>query len=187
MSLLTAEQFAAAQKANLDICFGLTSKVVEGIEKLVELNQQAIRSTLSESRENALNALSPKEPRDWITLPAALSAPIPERIQSYSRQVFDIASSIQGEFARLAQAQCEAYNKRVQRLVDDVAKSSPAGSEAAIAAWKAAVTATNTLVETVQKSYQQAAQAAESNFAAATTAASKATRRASEQASAAAK
>ncbi|MFP3748214.1 phasin family protein, partial [Achromobacter sp. SIMBA_011] len=44
MSLLTPEQFVAAQKANLETLFGLTGKAFEGVEKLVELNLQAVRS-----------------------------------------------------------------------------------------------------------------------------------------------
>ena len=39
--MLTAEQIAAAQKANLNTMFGLTTKAFEGMEKLVELNIQA--------------------------------------------------------------------------------------------------------------------------------------------------
>lgn len=187
MSLLTPEQIAATQKTHLDTLFGLTNKVVDGIEKLTELNLQAMRSTLAETEESVTKVLSAKEPRDWITLQATLTAPMPERIQSYSRQAFDIASAVQAEFARVTQVQCDAYNKRVQTLVDDVAKSAPAGSEAAIAAWKSAISATSTLYETMQKSYQQATQVAESNLAAATTAVSKATRRSADQAVAAAK
>ena len=38
MSYLTPEQFAAANKANLETLFGLTNKAFEGVEKLVELN-----------------------------------------------------------------------------------------------------------------------------------------------------
>jgi hypothetical protein len=36
--MLTPEQVAATRKANLDILFGLGNKVVEGVEKLAELN-----------------------------------------------------------------------------------------------------------------------------------------------------
>src|SRR6185437_12818889 len=49
MTLLTPEQFAAAQKANFETLFGLTTKAFEGVEKLVELNLQVVKSTLAES------------------------------------------------------------------------------------------------------------------------------------------
>ena len=53
MSLLTPEQIAAAQKANLETLFGLTTKAFEGVEKLIELNLQVVKSTLAEGQENA--------------------------------------------------------------------------------------------------------------------------------------
>ena len=43
MSFLTPEQFAAANKANLETLFGLTNKAFEGVEKLVELNLQVAK------------------------------------------------------------------------------------------------------------------------------------------------
>jgi hypothetical protein len=105
------------------------------------------------------------------------TATLAERVQSYSREVFEIASSVEAEWARLAQAQCEDYSKRAQALVDDVVKSAPTGSDAAIDAWKSAMAATNTVVDSLRKGYQQAAQVVESNLAAATAATSKGSRR----------
>jgi phasin family protein len=187
MSLLTPEQVAAAQQANLGILFGLTSQFVEGAGKLAALNLTAARSTLAGTWENALKALSASGPQEWLAQQAALATPMAEKAQSYSRQVLEIVSTTQAEFARTAQTYYEAHNRRVQALVEDAARNAPAGSEAAIAAWKSAITTTSTLVETLQKTGQQAVQLAESNFEAATAVASKAARRTAEQASAGAK
>jgi hypothetical protein len=102
--------------------------------------------------------------------------------------VFEIASEVQTGFASVAQAQYDAYSRRTQTLVDDVAKSAPAGSEAAVAAWKPAVKATNTLIDTMWKSYQQAAQVKDSNLDAMSVSAPRLARRsAAEQLSVAAK
>ncbi|MBN3786080.1 phasin family protein [Burkholderia sp. Ac-20353] len=187
MNLLTSERIAAAQKANLDAVFGLANNLVEGIERLAELNLKTIRSTLAETQENALKACSAREPREWLTLQTTFAAPTAEKAQLYGRQLFEIVSATQAEFAQLAQTQYEAYNRRVQTLVEDVAKSAPAGSEAAIAAWKSTIDAASTLVETLQKTSQQAVQVAESNFDALATAASKNALRTAEQASAGAR
>lgn len=179
MNLLTPEQIAAAQKTNLDAVYRLANNVVAGIERLAELNLKTIRSTLAETQENALKACSAKEPQDWLTLQTAFAAPTAEKVQSYGRQLFEIVSATQAEFTQLAQTQYEAYNRRAQTLVEEVAKSAPAGSEAAIAAWKSAVAATSTLVETLQKTSQQAVQVAESSLDAVATAASKTAQQAS--------
>ena len=177
MNLSTPEQIAAAQKANLDTFYGLANKVAAGMERLAELNLKTIRSTLAETQESALKACSAREPQDWLTLQTTFASPTAEKVQSYGRQLFEIVSATQAGFTQLAQTQYEAYNRRAQTLVEEVAKSAPAGSEAAIAAWKSAIAATGTLVETLQKTSQQAVQVAENNLDAVATAASKTARR----------
>jgi phasin family protein len=185
--MLTPEQVAATRKANLDILFGLGEKVVEGIEKLAELNMQVTRSTLGDMFDLGQKALSLKEPQDWLALQDNLGAPTADKMQSYNRQLFDIVWSTQAEFAKVALTQFEAYSRQVQSVVEDVAKNAPAGSEAAMSALDSAIKAANTLVETVQKTSQQAAEAARSGFDIAAAAGSKNTKRAIEPVSAAAK
>ena len=183
MTLLTPEQFAAAQKANLETLFGLTTKAFEGVEKLVELNLQVVKSTIAEGQENAQRALSVKDAQELLALQASLTQPVAEKVLSYGRHLYEIASATQAEFARVAEAQYEEQNKKVQALVENVAKNAPAGSETAVAVIKSAITAANTTYETVHKATKQAVEIAESNFNAAATAASKAASQAAAQAS----
>ena len=183
MTLLTPEQFAAAQKANLETLFGLTTKAFEGVEKLVELNLQVVKSTIAESQENAQRALSVKDAQELLALQASLTQPVAEKVLSYGRHLYEIASATQAEFACVAEAQYEEQNKKVQALVENVAKNAPAGSETAVAVIKSAITAANTTYETVHKATKQAVEIAESNFNAAATAASKAASQAAAQAS----
>jgi phasin family protein len=186
MTLLTPEQFAAAQKANLEALFGLTNKAFEGIEKLVELNLQVVKSTLAESQENAQRALSVKDAQELLALQASVVQPMAEKVLSYGRHLYEIASSTQAEFARVAEAQYEEQNRKVQTLVENISKNAPAGSETAVAVMKSAITAANTTYETVHKATKQAVEIAESNFNAAATAAQKAAQQAASQASRAA-
>jgi phasin family protein len=177
MALSSPEQIAASQKAGLDAFFGLTGKVFEGVEKLVALNLQVVRSTLAESQENLTKAPGTTDPQQWFTLQAGFTAPFAEKSLSYGRQLFDIASTTQADVAQLAQAQYERYNARVQEFIEEAAKSAPAGSEAAIAAWKSAISATTTLCESLQKTGQQAVEMAGTNLEAVTASASKAAKR----------
>jgi phasin family protein len=183
MTLLTPEQFAAAQKTNLETLFGLTNKALEGVEKLVELNLQVVKSTIAESQENAQRALSVKDAQELLSLQASLTQPVAEKVLSYGRHLYEIASATQAEFARVAEAQYEEQNRKVQALVENVAKNAPAGSETAVAVIKSAITAANTTYETVHKATKQAVEIAESNFNAAATAASKAASQAAAQVS----
>jgi phasin family protein len=187
MSLLTPEQIAANQKAALETLFGLTNKAFEGVEKLVELNLQVIKQTLAEAQDGAHKALSVKDAQEFLALQAQLTQPAAEKALSYGRHVYEIVSATNAEFAKVSEAQYEEQNKKVQALVENVAKNAPAGSETAVAVLKSAITAANTTYETVHKATKQAVEIAESNFTAAATAATKAAQQAAAQASRAAK
>jgi phasin family protein len=172
MVLLSPEQIAASQKAGLDAFFGLTGKVFDGVEKLVALNVQVAKSTLAEAQEKGAKVPDSTDPQHWFTLQAGFAAPFAEKSLSYGRQFFDIASAMQAEVAQLAQTQYERYNASVQEFVAEAAKSAPAGSEAAIVAWKSAINATTTLCESLQKTRQQAVAMAGTNLEAVTASAS---------------
>src|SRR5260370_17846957 len=87
MSLMTPEQITAAQKANLDVLFGLTNKAFEGFEKLVQLNLDVVKSTFAEIQQNAQQALSVKEPQALLELPAGPMQAFAEKALSYGRPV----------------------------------------------------------------------------------------------------
>jgi phasin family protein len=185
--MLTAEQVIAAHKSNVETLFGLTNKAFEGVEKLVELNLQVAKAAMGEAAETTKAALSVKDAQELLSLQASLTQPVAEKVLSYGRHLYEIASATQAEFARVAEAQYEEQNRKVQTLVDNVAKNAPAGSETAVAVMKSAITAANTTYETVHKATKQAVEIAESNFNAAATAATKAATQATEQASRVAK
>lgn len=187
MSMLSNEPITAAQKASLDTSLELLNTALEGFRKLVELNLQVVKSTLAESQDNVRETLSGRHPQEMVALQARLMQPTADTIQSYSRQVFAIFAATQAEIAKVTETQYEAHNRRVQTLVDNLEQSAPVGSEAAVAALKSSITATNTLYETVQRSARRAIEAGESNLNAAVAAASKATQHAVERASRVAK
>jgi phasin family protein len=183
MTQFSPEQFAAAQKTHFDTFFSLTNKVFEGVEKLTTLNLQAAKSIFAETQETAQKALSAKDPRDLLALQSALTQPAAEKAQAYSRHVYEILTSTQAEFVKVAEAQFAEYNRSAQTFIDSVAKNAPAGSETAVALLKSAIAAVNTSYDTVNKATKQAVEVAESNFDAATTAATKAVKDAAAQAS----
>ncbi|CAG9178471.1 MULTISPECIES: TIGR01841 family phasin PhaP1 [Cupriavidus] len=177
--ILTPEQVAAAQKANLETLFGLTTKAFEGVEKLVELNLQVVKTTFAENVDNAKKALSAKDAQELLAIQASLVQPVAEKTLAYTRHLYEIASETQSEFTKVAEAQLAEGSKNVQALVDNLAKNAPAGSESTVAIVKSAISAANNAYESVQKATKQAVEIAESNFQAAATAASKAAQQAS--------
>ena len=176
--MLTAEQLVAAQKASVETLLTLTSKAFDGIEKLIELNLQVAKTTLSETAENTKAVLSVKDAQQLLALQASLLQPAAEKAAAYSRHLYDIAASVNGELGRVVEEQSSEAQRKFMTAVDDAARNAPAGSEKAVALVKSAVAAANNAYDNVNKAAKQAADIAEANFQALTTGAMKATQQA---------
>jgi phasin family protein len=164
ISMLTADQVVAAQKANIETLFGLTQKAFEGVEKLVELNVQATKAALAESANHTQAVLSVKDAQELLTLQAGLMQPLAEKTAAYSRHLYDIASGTSAEFTKAAEAQAADTQSKFMAVVDNATKNAPAGSETAVAVMKSAVSAASNAMESVQKAVKQATEMAEANF-----------------------
>jgi len=172
----TADQFVAAQKASVETLFGLTSKAFEGVEKLVELNLQVAKATLTEAAETTTAALSVKDAQELLALQAGLLQPAAEKAAAYSRHLYDIMAGTSAEFTKAAEGNMADAQKKVLTLVDSAVKNAPAGTESAVALVKSAVAAANNAYESAHKAAKQAAEVAEANFAAVTATAVNATK-----------
>ncbi len=175
MSYLTAEQVMAAQKANVEILFGLTEKAFAGVEKLVELNLQVAKAAMSEAADTTKAAMSVKDAQELIALQQAMLQPAAEKAAAYGRHVYDIATATNAEVSKVAESQVAEAQKKFMSLVDTAVKNAPAGTENAVTLVKSAVAAANNAFESVQKAAKQAADVAEANFQAVTNTAVKAT------------
>jgi phasin family protein len=173
--MLTAEQFAAAQKANIETLFGLTSKAFEGVEKLVELNLQVAKAALGEVAETTRAALSVKDAQELLALQAGLLQPAAEKAAAYSRHLYDIAAATNAEVTKVAEQTAADAQAKFMNVVDTAVKNAPAGTENAVALVKSAVAAASNAYESVHKAAKQAADVAEANFQAVTSTAVKAT------------
>jgi len=171
----TVEQMLAAQKANVETLFGLTNKAFEGVEKLVELNLQVAKTSLTEAAETTKAAMSVKDAQELLALQASLLQPAAEKAAAYSRHLYDIVAGTNAEVTKAAEATVADAQKKVLTLVDTAVKNAPAGTENAVALVKSAVSAANNAYESVHKAAKQAAEVAESNFQAMTSTAVKAT------------
>jgi phasin family protein len=171
----TAEQFLAAQKANVETFFGLSNKAFEGVEKLIALNLQVAKTSLAEAAETAQAALTVKDAQEFFALQASLLQPSAEKAAAYSRHLYEIMAGTNAEVGRVAEATIADGQKKVLALVDNAVKNAPAGSENAVALMKSAVAAANNAYESVSKAAKQATEVAEANFQAMTATAVKAT------------
>ncbi len=163
-----AEQFAAAQKANLTAAADLSQTAFASFERLVELNMAAGKAAVSESFANVQTLMSAKTPQELMAAQAALVQPAFEKSMSYGRHLAEITQSTGGEFTKAVESKMAESEQAVKSLVESSLKNAPAGSDAAVAVFKTAFEASQTAAETLKKVAKQAADSAETNMKAAT-------------------
>lgn len=170
----TPEQFASANKANVETLLTIANTAFASAERLAALNLNTARTLLEDSVNNAKSLLAVKDVQELVGMQAALAQPAFEKVVAYSRSVYEIATQTQEEFSKIFDSQYVELNKNVSTALDKAAKNAPAGSDVAVAAVKSALAAANSAYETMNKAAKQVAEMAEANVAAATTATVKA-------------
>lgn len=162
------EQFSAASKANLDaqlaMLSALSNKAFESMEKIVALNLDVAKTSLEESSAAARQMLSAKDPQEWMSLAATQAQPNAEKAMAYGRNLANIATGVQAEFSKAAEAQIAETSRKVLELVEEVTKNAPAGSENAVAMLKSAIGNANAGYEQLTKSTKQAVDTLEANL-----------------------
>ncbi len=181
MNQSSSKQIAEAQTANLDALVGLASNAFEGFEKLLELNIRTMKTALVETYEGAQKALSVKDTQELIALGIEGLRPAMEKALSYHRHLYRIAFDTKSALERVAGAQYEENKREFTRFAESAIGAAPGGSESAVAALQAAITATDSLIENMRSAAEQTMQSAESNFEAAGDAVSSAIQHSVEQ------
>lgn len=166
--MMTADQFASTQKANLDTLQGLSAKAFTGFEKFAELNLAAAKALLSESFEYTQSLLAVKDVQQFISLQTGLVAPSAEKAAAYGRHVYGIAVEASAEFTKAFESKAAEGQKAFGQAVDSLTKNAPAGTESAVAVLKSALASSHSAIESAQSAARQALSIAESNVTAVT-------------------
>lgn len=174
---ISPEQFTAAYQSNLETLFALSQTAFSGVEKVVALNLNVAKANLQESADKARAMMTVKDPQELLAWNAQQLQPAAEKAVAYSRLMYDIATSTQAEFTKVAESQLADANAKFVAMIDSAAKTAPAGSETAVAMMKSAVAAANSAYDTLSKATKQAVEMTEANVTAATNAAVKTTAR----------
>ena len=162
-----AEQFADAAQANLQAAAKLSQTAFAGLERMVDLNLAAGKAAVSESFAHAQSLLAAKNPQELLAAQVAWVQPAFEKSLSYGRHLYDIAWATGAELGQAVEGKVAEGQAAMESLVDANFKNAPAGSEAAVAAFKTAYEASRTATATLQKVAKQAAETAQTSIKAA--------------------
>lgn len=170
----TPEQFASANKANVETLLTIANTAFASAERLAALNLSVARTLLEDSVNTAKTLLAAKDVQELASMQTALAQPAFEKAVAYSKSVYEIATQTQEELSKIFDSQYVEMNKNVSSALDKAVKTAPAGSDIAVAAVKSALAAANSAYETMNKAARQVAEMTEANVAAATSATVKA-------------
>lgn len=165
------EQFSeiarAGMEAQVATMMELATSTMAGMEKLFDLNLNAMRASIQESAEVTRQFMQTKDPQQFFSLCAAQAKPNAEKMLAYSRHLVHIASSTQEEFGKATQNRLSKANHNVAKLMENASKNTPAGSGNVAAIVKTAIDNATAGYEQLNRTTKQAAEAIEASMSAA--------------------
>lgn len=135
----------------------IASSALTSSEKIVELNLNAVRTSMQENSALAGQILALNSPADLQAILAALPQATSTKAVAYGNHVSSIAADACTEIARSAQAQVTQMTEQMTRLIDQASRNFPAGSENVVALTKSAIATAGSGYEQAVKSAEQAA------------------------------
>lgn len=162
------DQFSNATKASIEAQLAamndLTHKALKSVSELVELNLATVKSSLEHSSAAAQQMLAAKDAQELFSLTAANAQPNADKAVAYARHLASISSKAQAEFTKVTEARIAETSREVTNLIEDLAKSAPAGSENAVALLKTTMANAHAGYEQLSKIAKQTSQVFEENL-----------------------
>ena len=169
------EDFAALGKGGLETALKFAQISMDSAERMMKLQLEAARTSFEENSKTAKALTEAKDPQQLMSLRTKLAEQSVEKMLSYSKSVYEVASATQAEVARLMEQAMTSNSKEVIEAIEKVMKAAPGGaSDAVVGAFKTAMSATQSAMENMTKAANQVTQMADSSIRAATQATSEA-------------
>lgn len=166
------EQFLDAAKTHFEtqlaMINSLTAKAFGEAEKVIALNVNAAKASFEDTAATSKQLIAAKDLQAFLAITAAQSQPSAEKALAYGRELASLTSGSHKEIAKAAEAHIADSARKLNGLINEVAKNAPAGSEGAVEMLKSALSTANAGYEQLSKSTQQAVETLEENLAKAT-------------------
>ncbi len=171
------EQFAELNKVSVANATRLAALSIENTEKLFKLNVSAAKAVFAQGVQNAQAVAGVKDIQDLFALRAKVAEENVQAAVGYGRTLYALASEAQGDYTALAEEAWNAYSKNVAAIVDKASKSAPAGSDAAVNAFRSTFAASTAAFDQFQRATKQVVSLADASVRAAAAQTVKASKR----------
>jgi len=161
------EQLAAWQKAALESTITYAQTSLSSAEQLLKLNLDAARNALEQAGKNTRELLSITDPQELAQLRTKIAQANMQQTASYAQNIYEIVSQTQALLTKLGEEQHARLNQHAAAGAEQLAKGTP-GAEAATAAVKSSLAATNAMMDNLNRATKQFAELSEASIKAAT-------------------
>lgn len=143
MSGLNFDDLFAAQRAVMNALVSVGNTALTSAERMAALHLHAVHEAMVDFAEGTQRMMAIQDPREVVDLQHELSRPQVEKGVRYSRSLAEISTAAQEDAVRLIEAQYSSFTETMSALANQIAKSTPGGSEVAVAAIHSAMRSAN--------------------------------------------
>jgi phasin family protein len=161
------EQFAELNQANVAQATKLSELALENADKLAKINMLTAKTALAQGAENAQAVAAVKDVQQLYALNTTMAQASVQGALNYSKQLYELATEAQAQYTALIEESWATYTKGAAAWVDQASKSAPAGSEAAVNAFKQGLAASTAAFDQFKQASKQVASLADASVRAA--------------------
>ena len=157
-------------RAAVDAAAKVARISMDSAERTLAVQLEYAKGTLDQASLNARALAQVKDVQAFMTLPSRIAENALENIVGYSRSLYEVAATAQGQYSRLAEERMAQFQQAVTQTVDEAARSAPAGGDVAVAAMKSQMAAATAAFDSFSKAAKSMASYADAGLTATRTA-----------------
>jgi phasin family protein len=130
---------------------------MDSAERAINVQLEYTKGAIQQVTHNARAASQAKDVQQLLALRTRIAENALENLMGYSRSLYEVASTAQSEYSRLAEQRMAALQQAFAETVEQAAKSAPAGSDVAVAAMKSQLAAATAAFDSFTKAAKHVA------------------------------
>ena len=143
MSGFDFDDMFTAQRAAIDALVSVGNTALVSAERMAAVNLHAVREAMVDFAQGTQRMLGANTPRDAAVLQKQLAKPQVEKGVLYSRSLAELSSVAQEDAVHLIEAQYNGFMASMTELANQIAKTTPLGSDVAVAAIRSTMRSAN--------------------------------------------
>jgi phasin family protein len=168
------EQFAEINKASVAQATKLAALSLATAEKFTKFNLLTAKSAFAQGVEGAQSIAAVRDVQQLFALSSKLAEAGTQAALGYSKNLYELATEAQAQYTTLVEDSVASYAKGATTFVDQTGKSTPAGSQAVVNAFRQGLAASTAAFDQFNKASRQVVNLADASVRAAAANSSKA-------------